>query len=95
LIDKKNIEEVLEKKIRPYLAEHKGNIELVKIEKGTIEVRLLGTCANCPSAKDTIEDVINASLKKIPEVKEVIIADPISDEMWDLAKKILNKERVL
>ena len=95
MVDKEKVEEVLDKTIRPYLAEHKGNIEIVKIQGGIIEVRLLGTCANCPSAKDTIEDVIDSSLKKIHDVKEVIIADPISDEMWNLAKKILNKEKIL
>ena len=95
MLSKEKVEEVLNERIRPYLAEHKGNIELVKIDHGTIEVRLLGTCANCPSAKDTIEEVIDVYLKAIPEVKKVIISDPISDEMWDLAKKILNKEKTL
>ena len=95
MVNKEMVEEVLEKEIRPYLAEHNGNIELVKIEDGIIEVRLLGTCANCPSAKDTVEDIIDVSLKRVPEVKGVIIADPISDEMWDYARKILNKEKTL
>ena len=30
--------------IRPMLARHLGNIELVKFEEGTVYVRLLGTC---------------------------------------------------
>ena len=65
------INNVINIKIRPLLAEHNGDIEIVKIENGIVEVKLLGSCSGCPSARYTMEELVASALKEIPEVKEI------------------------
>lgn len=89
-----NIEETLEKNVRPYLLEHYGDIEITSYKDGILYIRLLGQCNNCPSAKFTVKDVIESKLKEnIPEVKKVILETGVSAELYDFAKKILNKSK--
>lgn len=78
-------------KIKPLLAEHNGDIELVEENDGVIEVKLLGACSGCPSARFTMEDLVESVLLEIPNVRKVKMADPISKEMVDLARSLLNK----
>ncbi|MCB2296070.1 NifU family protein [Clostridium algoriphilum] len=86
------IEKILEKNVRPKLADHYGNVELVSVVDGIVEVKLLGQCKGCLSAKYTIEDIVEAELKKeIPEIKKVVLINEVSDELLDQARKILNK----
>ncbi len=66
------VEEVLNK-IRPSLIQDGGNVELVNINDGTVEVRLTGACAGCPMSTLTLKMGIEQRLKQeIPEVKEVV-----------------------
>ncbi|QEK12512.1 NifU family protein [Crassaminicella thermophila] len=92
MFDKVN--EVIQKKIRPKLAMHFGDIELVKVEDGVVEVKLLGACSGCPSARFTLEDIVLTDLQEeIPEVKEVALVSEVSQELIDMAKKILKKDK--
>ena len=69
---RENVEEVLDK-IRPSLMRDGGNVELVDVNDGTVEVRLTGACGGCPMATMTLKMGIEQFLKQeIPEVKEVI-----------------------
>lgn len=87
------VNEVIRTKVKPHLYEHYGDIELVSVEEGVVKVKLLGACKGCPSAKFTIEDVVETALKaEIPEIKEVVLVNEISQDLIDMAKKILNKE---
>ncbi|MCR1899623.1 NifU family protein [Irregularibacter muris] len=87
------IEEVIKKEIRPYLLSHYGDMEVVSYHNGTLYVRLLGHCQNCPSAELTAQDIIESKLKEyIPEIKEVILNKDISEDLYTLAKEILNKK---
>ncbi len=73
--EKEKVEEVLEK-IRPMLVADGGNVELVDINEGTVEVRLTGACGGCPMAAMTLKMGIEQMLKQeIPEVKEVVAVD--------------------
>ena len=66
------VEEVLEQ-IRPALMRDGGNVELVNVNDGTVEVRLTGACQGCQMATITLKTVIERILKQeIPEVKEVV-----------------------
>ena len=85
------INSVINLKIRPLLAEHNGDIELVKINDGIVEVKLLGACSGCPSARFTMEELVETVLMEIPEVKGVKMANPISSEMMDFARLLLKK----
>lgn len=82
----------IETKIRPLLKEHNGDIEFVKESDGIIEVKLLGACSACPSARITMKDLVEKVLLEIPGVKKVNLSDPVSDEMMDFARRLLNHE---
>jgi Fe-S cluster biogenesis protein NfuA len=66
------VEEVLEK-IRPALVQDGGNVELVNVNDGVVEVKLTGACAGCAMSTMTLKMGIEKILKQeIPEVKEVV-----------------------
>ena len=65
------IEKALEE-IRPMLAMHAGNIELVDFENGVVKVRMLGTCHGCPLSQLTLKAGVEELLKeKVAGVKKV------------------------
>ncbi|MFC2041086.1 NifU family protein [Chloroflexota bacterium] len=69
---KEKVEEALNK-IRPMLVADGGNVELVDVNDGTVQVRLTGACGGCPMAAMTLKMGIEKLLKEeIPEVKEVV-----------------------
>ena len=69
---REKVEEALDK-IRPALMRDGGNVELVNVNDGTVEVKLTGACSGCPMSTITIKTVIEKLLKQeIPEVKEVV-----------------------
>ena len=71
---KDQIEQVLES-IRPNLAMHRGNVELLGVneETGVVEVRFLGTCDGCPLASMTLKMGIEAVLfDQVPGVTKVV-----------------------
>jgi len=71
------VREVIEKEIKPLLALEGGSIELVSVENGVVKVRLKGACAGCPMSQFTLVNFVEATLKdRIPEVKEVRLAEP-------------------
>ena len=75
-MDKKEIEkkiiEILNK-IKPFLNNDGGDVEFVKFEDGIVYVKLLGACADCALADNTIKDMVEYTLTfEIPEVKEVV-----------------------
>ncbi len=85
------IEKVIDSEIRPHLREHYGDIQLLGVKDGVVEIKLVGQCSGCPSAKYTVEDVIESNLKeKIPAIKKVILRNEVSQELLDMAKKILS-----
>ena len=69
------VEEILNK-IRPSLMADGGNVELIDVNNGTVEVKLTGACAGCPMSSMTLKMGIEQRLKQeIPEVKEVVAVD--------------------
>ena len=72
---REKVEEILDK-IRPMLVRDGGNVELVGVNDGTVEVRLTGACGGCPMATMTLKMGIEKLLKQeIPEIKEVVAAE--------------------
>ena len=68
---KERVEKVIDK-IRPVLQADGGNIELVDVVDGVVQVRLMGACAGCPGAQMTLKMGVEKALKEeIPEVKTV------------------------
>ena len=76
MLDQKKVEAVLNK-IRPMLARDGGNVELVGVNDGTVQVKLTGACGSCSMSTMTLKIGIERFLKQeIPEVKEVVEATP-------------------
>lgn len=91
MLDK--IEDVLEKKVRPSLLDHEGNVQIVSFEDGILKIRLTGHCSGCPSARITTEELIAKEvMEAVPEVKDVVLINEVSPELLDFAKKILSHQ---
>jgi Fe-S cluster biogenesis protein NfuA len=87
------IKQIIEEKIRPVLKAHQGDLELVEVTAdGFVKVKLLGACANCPSAQTTLSEIVEAELQQAcPEIKGVIPVSQVSEELINQALKILRK----
>ena len=67
--------------------------KLTGLENNVAKVRLTGACGSCPSAQFTIEDVVKSILKEaLPELEDVVLDTSVSDELIDMAKKIMHKQ---
>ena len=60
--------------IRPSLQNHSGDVELVAVrEPDIVEIKLIGTCGNCPSSTLTLSQLVETTIKKYcPEIQQVI-----------------------
>ncbi len=69
----KRIEQALET-VRPGLKSHHGDVELVAIKlPDTVEVKLVGTCSNCPASTLTMKQGVEQAIKTYcPEITKVI-----------------------
>ncbi len=89
----KKIQQVIEEKVNPLLASHFGGAVLTELENSVAKIKMTGACGSCPSAQYTLEDVIkNILMEAIPELEDVVLDTSVSDDLIDMAKKILNKE---
>lgn len=58
--------------IRPMLAGHGGNVELVAIEPPAVEVRFLGACDGCPASALTFYGGVKKAIQEhVPEIEEI------------------------
>lgn len=66
------VEEIL-KKVRPYLQQDGGDVEVVNIKDNSIvELRLLGSCMGCPMSQMTLRaGVERVIMKELPGIKRV------------------------
>jgi Fe-S cluster biogenesis protein NfuA len=71
------VERALEK-VRPYLAMHGGDVELLDISAaGVVRVRLLGSCDGCASSSATLELAVRGAVEAAaPETTGLEVADP-------------------
>jgi Fe-S cluster biogenesis protein NfuA len=91
----KRVEEIIENKVKPILAQHHGSIELVSVEANTIEVKLLGACSGCPSAKATLEDTVLGLIQEdIPSMEEVVLVTEVSEDLLSMARTILTGKKL-
>ena len=85
------INKVIDEDVRPYLSGHGGDIEVMSVQDGVVTVRLSGNCSGCPSARLTIEDIVEIALiQNIPGIKKVVLESNISEDMIIFAKKLLD-----
>ncbi len=87
------IKRIIEEKVNPLLAAHYGGTEITALEDGVLYIRMTGACGQCPSAQDTIENVVKQIImSEVPEIKDVVLDTSVSEDLISMAKKILNKE---
>lgn len=61
--------------IRPMLASHGGDVELIRIAPPAIEVRFLGACDGCPASQLTFHAGVKKAVEDAcPEITEVVQA---------------------
>lgn len=91
----KKLKQVIEQKIRPALAAHNGDIELLEVTSDRfVRVRLTGACAACPGARQTMSETVETAIQEsCPEIKGVLLVQQVSDELIDAALKILRKDQ--
>lgn len=59
-------------KARPYIRSHGGEVEVLAVEDGIVELRLSGTCDGCPASSATMKLTIEREIRAVaPEVLEV------------------------
>ena len=60
--------------VRPFMAEHGGNVELVAIKPpDTVEVRLIGSCHGCPASSQTLTEGVEKAVRAhCPEIIHIV-----------------------
>jgi len=65
------VEKVLDQ-MRPYVQQDGGDIELIDVADGIVQIRLAGSCVGCMYSMMTLQAGIERMLKEqIPEIKAV------------------------
>ncbi|HLD95498.1 MAG TPA: NifU family protein [Alphaproteobacteria bacterium] len=68
----KQIQELIETRVRPAVAQDGGDIEFEDFKEGIVYLKLSGACQGCPSSTMTLKSGIENMLKYyVPEVVEV------------------------
>jgi len=58
--------------VRPFLAQHGGDVELLGIEEGVVRLRLLGACHGCPSSSITLRQGVEEAIQRAaPDVERI------------------------
>lgn len=63
-------------KIRPYLASHGGDVEVLDVDApaGSVTIRLLGSCDGCPSSSVTLKMAVETAIHEgAPEVAHIVV----------------------
>ena len=68
---KEAVEKVINR-IRPAVQMDGGDIQLVDVVDGLVKLRLVGSCAGCPSSMMTLKQGIERAIRaEVPEIKGV------------------------
>lgn len=86
------VEQVLDKQVRPTLAEHGGDVRVVSLENGLLKLRTMGPCANCPSAVYETEEHFGEIIKgQIQEIQDVVLVTGVSDDLLAQARALMGR----
>jgi Fe-S cluster biogenesis protein NfuA len=67
MIAAERVQGVLDR-VRPFLQADGGDIELIAVHGNTVDVRLTGMCAGCPSANMTLHAGVETAIREeMPE----------------------------
>jgi Fe/S biogenesis protein NfuA len=69
----RKVEAILDESVRPALAAHGGNVEVVDIDNNKLFIRLQGGCQGCSSSSATVKDGIQRLIQQsFPDIEEVV-----------------------
>lgn len=70
----RQIEKMMDDQIRPALASHGGDIEVIDLDNGKLFVKMTGGCQGCSSSKATLKDGIERMIVgRFPELVEEVV----------------------
>ena len=70
---RRKIDTLLEEQVRPGLAAHGGNVEVIDVDNDQVFLKLTGGCHGCSASSATLKQGIEKVIKqKFPEIKDVI-----------------------
>lgn len=86
-------EEILERRVRPYLRSHGGDVSIRACSGRVLTVELTGECSVCPSASLSTRQMIFDSIHhELPEIESVELYAPVNEEDLELARRILRHD---
>ena len=60
-------------KVRPYLQSHGGDVELLEVRDGVVNLRLTGSCNGCAGSTATLKTAVEQAIYEVaPEVSTVV-----------------------
>lgn len=60
--------------VRPYLGSHGGDVELIAVDDGVVQLRLTGSCKTCPSSSVTLELAVKDAVQAAaPETTDIVV----------------------
>ena len=70
---RRKIDSLLEEQVRPGLAAHGGNVEVIDVDNNQVFLKLTGGCHGCSASSATLKQGIEKVIKQnFPEIKDVI-----------------------
>lgn len=69
----RRVEAIFDEQVRPALAAHGGNVEVIDIDNNKLFIKLTGGCQGCSSSMTTVKDGITRLVKStFPDIQEVV-----------------------
>lgn len=86
---------LLRNEVSPLLRSHGGDISLVEVSQPVVKVRFTGACLHCSFASETLENVVQQTLRKAfnnPEI-QVIMSNELNRQLLNEARRILHNNK--
>lgn len=69
----RQLEKLFDQQIRPALASHGGNVEIIDVDNNKLFVKFVGGCQGCSASKATLKGGVEETVKKHFEMIEMVI----------------------
>lgn len=67
------LEKLFDTQVRPALAQHGGNVEIVDVDNNILFIKMKGGCHGCSSSKITVKGGIDQLVKQnFPDITDVV-----------------------
>jgi Fe-S cluster biogenesis protein NfuA len=76
--------------VRPFLASHGGDVEILGVDEGIARLRLQGSCNGCPASASTLEHALKEAIDEAaPDLLELQVEGAVGLESKDEKKSEL------